>query len=621
MERVGNLIISDRTEFESPGSSTGGNKYMEKKRKDKGRENLFERFSSLSLGKKVRYLFLFVIFVYLLLFVFLYSFFVRNNLSEYASQKSFNALTAVSSNLISQTDRISDMSVLIMTNDITVEYLKEESGSSARNSKDVVNTLYDLMNVFEGISSVYVFQNNGEYVNATRNVTFVSPEMFASDQWSADLIEKAGGYVLSINGDGLFLQKSGGDVITFLRVINDLNTQKPIGFLAINLPIGILEDTYSDHTEGESKFGYFYRDKYLCGDNLSLEYREITDSGKPYRQKIVGTWGNERIISYYRIADTPLTLVSSESFYAGEMIPQEALLLLVSMVVITLAAMILISSFISFYITKPIKGLAYSMDSVAKTGGLQKAKLSLPNDEIGHLKNRYNMMLDEIDSLFKELIAKENKIRSAELSALQEQIKPHFLYNTLDTLAFMAAEAKAGEVYDAIQTLASFFTNFLSDGSIVISLRTEIQIVRDYLKLQKYRYGDIFDDEYECDETLLDYKVPKLILQPLVENALYHGVRLKGEKCIIRITVFAKDGFLHIVVYDSGIGMTPGQIESIMTPGQYDSFGFKGTIERIRYFCDLDDIYEIRSEEGIFTEVDIKMPLLAADNSGGEKYV
>jgi two-component system sensor histidine kinase YesM len=249
------------------------------------------------------------------------------------------------------------------------------------------------------------------------------------------------------------------------------------------------------------------------------------------------------------------------------------------------------------------------MDSVAKTGGLQKASLSLPNDEIGHLKNRYNMMLDEIDGLFKELIAKEKKIRSAQLSALQEQIKPHFLYNTLDTLAFMANEAKADEVYIAIQTLASFFTNFLSDGSIEIPLRTEIQIVKDYLKLQKYRYGDIFDDEYECDETLLDIKVPRLILQPLIENALYHGVRLKCEKCKIKISVYKEDSTLHIIVYDSGIGMSEEKIASIMNSDEYDSFGFKGTIERIRYFCDKEDVYEIRSQVGLFTEIDLKIPI------------
>lgn len=587
---------------------------MDKKTSSNKGMRIFEKFSSLALGKKIRYLFLFIIGVYLILFVLIYSFFVRGNLSHYASQKNLNALTSISSNLISEMDRISDMSILTMSNDAVVSYLNSETDTGARYSKDAVNALHDLMNVFEGISSVYIFQNDGDYVSAARNVTFASPEMLKSSDWNRNLIDRAGGYVLTINGDGLFFLKKDVDgkprsVITFMRVINDLDTQKPIGYLAVNLPVSILEDTYDDHREGDSKFAYFYEGKYLLGDDLTAEYTQLAGSGEAYKQKIVGHWGNERILSFYQISGTPLTIVSSESFYAGEMISTEVAVMIISLIVITMAAIILISLFISFYITKPIKGLVNSMDSVAKTGGLQKAKLSLPDDEIGHLKNRYNMMLDEIDGLFKELITKEKKIRSAELSALQEQIKPHFLYNTLDTLAFMAIEAKADDVYDAIQTLASFFTNFLSDGSSQIPLSTEIQIVKDYLKLQKYRYGDIFDDEYVCDEKYLDCKVPRLILQPLIENALYHGVRLKGEKCIIRITVFEKDDILHIVVYDSGVGMSGEQIAAIMMTGEYESFGFKGTIERIRYFCDTEDVFEIRSEIGIYTEIDLKIPL------------
>ena len=587
---------------------------MEKQKTRQKGERLFYRFSSLQLGKKVRYLFLFIIGIYLLFFILLYTFFVRNNLSAYASQKNLNTLTSVSGSFTSEMDRISDMSLLTMSNDAVVTYLDSNSDTRTRSAKDAVDALYDMMNVFEGISSIYVFQTNGEYVFAARNVTFASPELLKSTQWNSELSKKAGGFVLSINGNGLFLLKNDvngkpRDVITFIRLINDLNTQKPIGCLAVNLPTTILSDTYSGHNDGDSKFAYFYGDRFICGDNLSAEYARLSGSHEQYRQIVVGNWGDERIISYYRISGTPLTIISSESFYAGEMISTEVVVLGISMIILTLAAIALISGFISFYITKPIKGLVHSMDSVAKTGGLQKASLKLPNDEIGHLKNRYNMMLDEIDGLFKELIEKEKKIRSAQLSALQEQIKPHFLYNTLDTLAFMANEAKAGEVYVAIQTLSSFFTNFLSDGSIEIPLRTEIQIVKDYLKLQKYRYGDIFDDEYECDETLLDIKVPRLILQPLIENALYHGVRLKCEKCIIKISVFKQDTTLHIVVYDSGIGMSKEQIAAIMNPDEYDSFGFKGTIERIRYFCDREDVYEIRSQVGLYTEIDLKIPI------------
>ena len=583
---------------------------------------LFAKFSSYPLVKKIRYLFLFVICVYLAFFGLVYVFFIRNNLSDYAEKKNLNTLSAISGNLTSEADRVSDMSILIMTDEAVISYLKSDAGNYTKVAKESVNTLYDLMNVFEGISSIYIFDNNLNYVSASRSVTTVFPRKLLTSAWSQDMIDNAGGYIITVNkailgengnpvsGDYMFRTKLNEPLITFVRVINDLGTQKPIGYLAVNLPLTILGDTYEDHVEGDSRFGYLYYDQYIYGDDLTAEFNLIPDHSASHKQKIVGTWGNERIISYYRLPGSPLTLVSSERFYAGQVIPTETALIIAMMIVITLASMLLISAFISFYITKPIKGLVHSMDAVARTGGLQKSKLFLPDDEIGHLKNRYNSMLDEIDALFKELIVKEKRIRNDEFRALQEQIKPHFLYNTLDTLAFMASEDGADDVYEALQTLSNFFTNFLSNGSSEIPLRTEVEVVKDYLKLQKYRYGDIFDDEYVLQDDLLDFKVPKLILQPLVENSLYHGVRLKGEKCVIRISIFEKDKVLHLVVYDSGVGMSKDRIKGILKADRNDdSFGLKGTIERIRYFCDRDDVFEIRSEEGLFTEVDISIPL------------
>ncbi len=572
-------------------------------------EGPFRRFSSQQIGKKVRYLFLSIVALYLVFFLVIYTLFIQNNMSEYAAQKNLNTLTSIETNLTTEAERMSDMSILVMTNDSVIKYLTGGAGYQDIESKEVVNTLYDLMNVFEGVSSIYIFRPSGSYVCATRNMTNAFPSVMDAYEWKQALLDRAGGYTITLNGNGLFKQKKSGDVISFMRVVNDLNTQKPIGFLAVNLPVTFLEQTYEDHIEGDSHFCYLYNDRYLYGEDLTDEYESIASDKAQYRNKMVGTWGDEKIVSYYRITGTPLTIVSVESFYSGEIISSEMAVLLIMLVALTVASVALISAFISFYITKPIKSLVHSMDSVAKTGGLHKARIVLPDDEIGHLKNRYNMMLDEIDTLFKELVTKEKKIRNAELSALQEQIKPHFLYNTLDTLAYMASEEKAPEVYEAIQTLASFFTSFLSNGSSEVPVHTELQIVRDYLKLQKYRYGDIFNDEYEVDESLLDIRIPKLILQPLVENALYHGVRPKGEKCIIRITIYEKDGDLHIIVYDSGVGMSPERIQQMRQREDSDGFGFTGTIDRIRYFSDRDDVFSIRSVEGEYTEIELVIPI------------
>ena len=136
-------------------------------------------------------------------------------------------------------------------------------------------------------------------------------------------------------------------------------------------------------------------------------------------------------------------------------------------------------------------------------------------------------------------------------------------------------------------------------------------IVQDYLSLQKLRYGDIINDEYDIAEDTKDCIVPKLILQPLVENSIYHGIRLKGESGTIRISSRMEEGRLHIVVRDTGVGMDEQQINKFIVSGdeapeglESESFGLWGTIERVRIYTGKKDVVRIRSEIGEYTEVE-----------------
>ena len=229
------------------------------------------------------------------------------------------------------------------------------------------------------------------------------------------------------------------------------------------------------------------------------------------------------------------------------------------------------------------------------------------------LKMGYSF-IDYLNELFNRLIENEKNVQKAEMRVLQEQIKPHFLYNTLETISYMAMQEDATSVYDALETLGSFYRNFLSKGERTIPIKRELRITQDYLALQKLRYGDIFQDEYILDEETLECDVPKLILQPLVENCIYHGVRLKGEECIIRITTRMEEDGLHIIVYDSGVGMSEEQIKNVMESYEKKDvknkygFGLRGTINRIRYYYDCDDVVQIRSELGEYTEIELCIP-------------
>lgn len=560
---------------------------------------------SLKLKQKTRYLFLFILSVYLLLYLFIYSFLFNSYMTDYALENNRNSLLALGDNVTEKLNNISDMSRLIMANNDVARYLKNKNNDILKYSQDAVTAIFDIISIYSNINSIFIFKPDGNYIHTGRDITYVNKSIVNDPEWQKEVHQKAGSYIIRFNGDGAFSMKTGEPIFSFIRQINDLNTQEILGMLVINVPFSMLENITKDTVN--KSYSYYDRDSnLLTQNNVAEALRNLDVSKQPFEQKVTRTLFKEDILSYYHVPNTSLVIASYESIGLNEIFSKETAWMLIITLIITVLALILISSFISYYVTTPIQRLVQSMNLV-KSGKFRRVSLALPNDEIGHLKDSYNEMLLEINQLINELISKEKTIQKAELEVLQEQIKPHFLYNTLGTISYMALEKSADNVYEALETLGDFYRKFLCKGERVITIENEISIVKDYLKLQKLRYGDIFDDIYEIQDDLLQVKIPKLILQPLVENSLYHGIRLTGERGFIKITIYSKDGFIHIVVFDNGIGMSPEKIENIMTTDQYKNFGFKGTIERIKYYYGCNDVYEIRSEEGKFTEIAIKI--------------
>ncbi|NLU53618.1 MAG: sensor histidine kinase [Clostridiaceae bacterium] len=565
-------------------------------------------FSSRKLKQKVRYLVLAIIALYLLLFFFIYMFFIEKSMMNYTLESNYKTMVSIGNNLNSELNTIKSMSQLIMTNSNIAAYLMNDSTPGSRYAHNAITSIYDISNNFNYINSIYLYRLNWQSVHIARGITYVNTAIMKEDAWLKEVYDANGGCVIRINGNGAYITKSGEPLISMIRVVNDIDTQKPIGLLVVNLSSKILEDSYKD-MEGNGKQFYYCDESFkpIRSVKMLTELNKLEITGERFNQTTTGNLGNKKIVSYYHIPNTPFIIVGIEKMSYADAIPSKLGWVTVALAALTIFSLTFVSIFISRYITSPIERLVQSMD-IVKRGWLKRVSLSLPDDEIGRLKDSYNNMLVEINNLISQLIEKEKKMQKAELDALQEQIKPHFLYNTLDTIAYLALMEPSEKVYDAIVTLGNFYRKFLSSGSKEISLREEIGIVKDYLKLQKLRYEDVFEDEYELDESLLDKMVPKLILQPLVENSLYHGLRPKGEKGVIKISVFKKEDKIHIVIFDNGIGMNEERLSRIMDNSR-NSFGFKGTIERIQYYFGTDDVYDIESVEGWYTRVDIKIPI------------
>jgi two-component system sensor histidine kinase YesM len=272
--------------------------------------------------------------------------------------------------------------------------------------------------------------------------------------------------------------------------------------------------------------------------------------------------------------------------------------------------------FITRLITVPIKKLIESMKKV-EVGEFSEVYIQSGDDEIGELRDGYNAMISEIRNLIQKIMIEQKIKRKAELNILQEQIKPHFLYNSLDAIAYMAVTGKGEEAYNLIMALSNYYRTSLSKGSEVITISNEVEIVRNYLTIQKVRYPNMFSDEYEIDESVSEVKIVKLILQPLVENALYHGIKPKGESGNIKISIKKEDKCIKLSVEDDGVGMNEEKLREINSSeleGNISSFGLRGTIERLKIFYGRENIYEITSREGYGTKINITLPINLEDS-------
>ncbi len=255
-------------------------------------------------------------------------------------------------------------------------------------------------------------------------------------------------------------------------------------------------------------------------------------------------------------------------------------------------------------VTLPIRKLCKQTKKVA--GGDFTAKTSIDTvDEIAVLTDSFNEMTAEIGSLVKNIKKQEEDLRLAQSRLLQAQINPHFLYNTLDTIVWLAEAEETGEVVSMVTTLSEFFRTTLSKGKDYITIREEEAHIKSYLKIQQFRYQDIMEYELDIDPDLYPYKIPKLTLQPLVENALYHGIKNKRGKGKIRIRGWKIRTHIYFTVEDDGIGMSEEELKKLKrTVSGYgeesDStgFGLFNVNQRVQYYYGPEYGMTFQSEKG-----------------------
>ena len=276
---------------------------------------------------------------------------------------------------------------------------------------------------------------------------------------------------------------------------------------------------------------------------------------------------------------------------------------------------IIILFVLSNKLTKPVRSLVDAMSTFEKNAVDFKYSPVRGASEFNKLSSSFEHMVIQIQELMDKVKKEEVALRKTELKALQAQINPHFLYNTLDSIQWMCEEEKTEDAITMVGALAQLFRISISKGYELISIEKEIQHAKNYLVIQSYRYKDQFTYHFDIDEEVLPYLCNKITIQPIIENALYHGISRMVDEGEILISVHKVNDDIIIKIKDNGVGMSEEQVESILKKERTDSkgIGVKNVNDRIKiYFGDEYGIV-VESELDVGTTITIKIPAVMED--------
>ncbi len=331
-----------------------------------------------------------------------------------------------------------------------------------------------------------------------------------------------------------------------------------------------------------------------------------------------------------RVAPWKIVSIKSDKELQGKLYDMR--LYTFSLMAVGVVISLLLGVALSGTLTKPLALLQNTIKKV--TNRRFEARFIYPfDDEVGQLGKSFNYMLDEINELVEKLNGTISQLREekervrieqllkrrAELKALQSQINPHFLYNTLDSINWLAANIEAHDISRMTTSLATLFRNGLNQGSEIISLEDELNHVSSYLAIQKIRYGEKFDYVIHSEESLLQLYTIKLILQPIAENAIYHGIKLKNAPGKIDITAMLVGDAIEVVVMDDGVGMDRlklnlinNRLKNNIVIGK-SGYGIYNVNERIKLYFGEKYGLEYSSEPGHWTKAKILLPIINSE--------
>ena len=481
------------------------------------------------------------------------------------------------------------------------------------------SVLENVANSHREVAGIFIATKEDLYVST--GMSRISRDPFQNERWYREASENPEEIQLIsvVTGRNIVTNRSYSidDVFSLAKAVQDPETGEVLGVILLDIRHDIIQSSINGVTIGEKGFVFVMdqEDNIVYTPVNGIVYRvnpKWVKAMEPMSVQIQG--GSYQIRSEL----SPYTGWRTVGVFSMDEVMSSVntiVYILFTCVIISLVLVVIVSFKFSRTLTNPIFKLKRLMKQ-AESGDLTVRFNFEHNDEIGELGQSFNHMIARIDQLIQMVYVEQENKRTAEMKSLQEQIKPHFLYNTLDTISWMARDYDAEDIVRLVDALTNMFRIGLSHGKDIITVKEEITHVSNYLYIQKIRYKDKLNYVIHVDESLYAIEVPKLILQPLVENAIYHGVKAKRGGGTITITGVPEGENLVFTVQDDGAGMLQEKVEELnrrmserSVLDEKKSFGLFYIRERIQLCYGKGYGVHVESTLGEGTRVTITLPL------------
>lgn len=505
---------------------------------------------------------------------------------------------------------------------LSLEMMQIFGEDSLKDDMAMFEDLTEYTNTLEfsmGDISIFYYIDDDFVVVHQNGLHYRPIKSIESEDWYEKLKENNGRNTwFSFQKDEYFPENKTLSLARYITDSNDYRNQ--IGVLVFSMDTSTLLRSFTKITEQQVM--------YLADENGTIiASSEALENNPKWGQEsnsqssmdAYEVWKNEQgkfLIRRCEIDDTGIYLVSLVPYeYMGAIYKSFLFWVLGGYFLILLLAAFYIS-FMSKRLTIPLKKLAESISTATVSGKLECLEIDSTEKEICTLVDAYNMLIQKIEILLKQQYSLGKEKQQAELMALQSQINPHFLYNTLEMVNWMAERNEKENVQTVIQKMSTFYRLVLSKGKDIVTIREELALCETYLTIQQMRFQGRIQYERDVDDEILDYLIPKITLQPFVENAILHGIIASIEgRGTLSINGWEEDGRIILAVMDDGAGMAEEDREKSNSKGSY--YGMKNIGLRLSVYYQEDIKIEVESTKGVGTCVSINIPMWPKDTKRG----